>query len=385
MKIIDELAEMARTRPQQLKAKKQQGLKLVGHTGRFVPEEIIRAAGATPYYLCRGGEPEAPEAVLPYMLRFMDPFSRAQIGYHLLGMDPVMPMLDLIIAQCEDCHMTRLADMLEYFKLPVIKLGVPPDWKKSIARDYYFKQLIKLKEKMEALTGCTITESRLKTAIETMNRMRRLLCGIGELRKKQKPALSGSTFLRLHHLTFYVDDATLLPMLEALYDTLEKASSPLTGDEPRLLLAGNVVACGDYMVPDLIERSGGQIVAEFMDRGHRYSHWPVSLQGDLMTNLCDCYYLNRVPPTVFQPAWEERQHYLDRLIEDYRIDGVIWYQLAFDEIHNMEYAVLSKELQKRKLPMLKLESAYEYTREAMGPLTTRIESFIASVKQRGGK
>ena len=119
-----------------------------------------------------------------------------------------------------------------------------------------------------------------------------------------------------------------------------------------------------------------------MDRGHRYSQWNVKTQGDLLENLCDCYYLDRVPPTVFQPAWQERQDHLDSLIADYRIDGVVWYQLAFDEIHNMEYAVLAQELEKRHIPLLKLESAYEYTREAMGPLTTRVESYVSAIGQR---
>jgi benzoyl-CoA reductase/2-hydroxyglutaryl-CoA dehydratase subunit BcrC/BadD/HgdB len=34
------------------------------------------------------------------------------------------------------------------------------------------------------------------------------------------------------------------------------------------------------------------------------------------------------------------------------------------------------------VPLLKLESSYEYSREAVGPLTTRIESFIETVRQR---
>ena len=46
MKIIDELADLARTRPEQLRACQAKGQKLVGYTGRFVPEELIRAAGA---------------------------------------------------------------------------------------------------------------------------------------------------------------------------------------------------------------------------------------------------------------------------------------------------------------------------------------------------
>jgi benzoyl-CoA reductase/2-hydroxyglutaryl-CoA dehydratase subunit BcrC/BadD/HgdB len=71
------------------------------------------------------------------------------------------------------------------------------------------------------------------------------------------------------------------------------------------------------------------------------------------------------------------------LIKEYRIDAVVWYQLSFDEIYDMEYTCLAKWLGEMKMPCLKLESSYEYSREAMGPLMTRIESFVESVK--GGK
>ena len=96
MSVLDKIVTDSKAHPARLRMAKQNSRKLVGYTGRFVPEEIIRAVGAIPHYLCRGGEPEAPEAVLPYMLRFMSPYSRAQIGYHLMGMDPVMKLLIII-------------------------------------------------------------------------------------------------------------------------------------------------------------------------------------------------------------------------------------------------------------------------------------------------
>ena len=87
MEILKHLAEAARTRPEELKRRKREGTRLVGYTGRFVPEELIYASGALPYLLCRGGEPDPPEAALPYMLRVISPYARAQIGYHLLGLE----------------------------------------------------------------------------------------------------------------------------------------------------------------------------------------------------------------------------------------------------------------------------------------------------------
>jgi len=52
-------------------------MEMIGYTERFFTEELIYAAGAIPQLICHGGEPEPPEAVLPYLLRFMNPFARA--------------------------------------------------------------------------------------------------------------------------------------------------------------------------------------------------------------------------------------------------------------------------------------------------------------------
>ena len=73
---------------------------------------------------------------------------------------------------------------------------------------------------------------------------------------------------------------------------------------------------------------------------------------------------------------------MKKLIKDFNIEGVIWYQLSFEEIYNMESAIVAKSMEEMKISFLKLESSYEYAREAMGPLRTRVESFIESIKQK---
>lgn len=384
MNILEELAQIARHRPEELKKRKEYGKKLIGYIGRFVPEELIHAAGAVPYLLCRGGEPGPPEAVLPYMLRFMSPYDRAQIGYYLLGMDPVVPMLDLIVIQSSDCHESRLADVFEYLKLPTARLGVPPDWKKSLSRDYYQKRLAWLRERLEALTGSTISDEKLRGATESINRIRELLRKIKLLRKKQPPPVGGYDFIRLNHCSFYCDPEELTGRLDDIYEQLQNGKSPFAEEAPRILLAGHVVSVGDYVAPKLIEDSGGVIVAEFLDEGMRQCAWNVKTEGDLMRNLGETYYLERTPPSVFQPAWEERTEVIKKLVRDFSIDGVIWYQISFEEIYDMESSIVSRDMEEMKIPFLKLESSYEYAREAMGPLITRVESFIESIKQKRG-
>jgi benzoyl-CoA reductase/2-hydroxyglutaryl-CoA dehydratase subunit BcrC/BadD/HgdB len=382
LETMAELAQIARTRPEKLKERKADGVKVVGYIGRFVPEELIYASGAVPYLLCRGGQPEPPDAVIPYMLRFMSPYGRSQIGYHLLGIDPVVPLLDLIVAQCSDCHESRLADLFEYFKLPTMRLGVPQDWEKALSRDYYYKELARLKKNLEALTGNKITEAKLKAATESINNVRDVLAKINDLRKKQPPPLGGDDFIKLNHYSFYGDPETTLSKLSQLYGELQKAKSPFSPQTPRLLMAGHVVGVGDYVVPKLIEDLGGVVVAEFLDEGMRHHDSKVKANGDMMAALGKSYYLERTPPSLFQPAWEKRTAVIKKLIKDYDIDGVIWYQLSFEEVYDLECSVVAKAMDEMNIPLLKLESSYEYSREAVGPLTTRIESFIATVRQR---
>jgi benzoyl-CoA reductase/2-hydroxyglutaryl-CoA dehydratase subunit BcrC/BadD/HgdB len=377
---IKETVEAGRTWPERLKSAQAEGSRLVGYTGRFVPAELIRAAGAKPYAICRGGEGEAVEAVLPYMLQFLNPYARAQIGYHMLGLDPVMPMLDLVLAQCDDCHMVRLADMFEFMKLPTFRVGVPPDWKKEISREYYLASLMKAKARLEELAGQAVSETSLKAAVESANTVRRELSRLDSLREDDPPVISGLDFIRLNHAAFYWEPDPFAEKLAQIHDAAGETHLPAASDAPRLLLAGHVVAMGDYTVPRLVESCGGRIVAEFLDEGMQHHDRQVSTEGDLMQNLADAYFSGRVPPSIFQPAWAERRAALMERIRQRRVDGVIWYQLAFDEIYNLEYAVVAKALAEAGIPLIKLESSYEYAREAMGPLTTRIESFIDSLK-----
>jgi len=75
---------------------------------------------------------------------------------------------------------------------------------------------------------------------------------------------------------------------------------------------------------------------------------------------------------------------MKKLMADFNIDGVIWYQLSFEEIYDMECSIISRAMDEIKMPFLKLESSFEYSRESMGPLITRVESFIESIKGKRG-
>jgi benzoyl-CoA reductase/2-hydroxyglutaryl-CoA dehydratase subunit BcrC/BadD/HgdB len=117
-----------------------------------------------------------------------------------------------------------------------------------------------------------------------------------------------------------------------------------------------------------------------LDEGLRPFKWDIDTQGDMIRSFGETMFVKKTPINIFQPAWEERFAYLKQLIKDYGVDAVIWYQLTFDEIYDLECTCVSRWLGEMKIPMLKLETSYDYSKEVIGPLKTKVESFLDSLK-----
>ena len=379
--IMQELDKLSSKRPLEIVKSKKTGKQVVEYFGDYIPEPWIVAAGMTPYLICRGGDPQPPEATLDYMLRFMNPLAATMVGSYLMNLDPVMPVADCVAIQQSDCHYGRMSEILEYKGVPVYKVGVPADNVIGISQQYYRSELRQFREKLEEVCGHKISDEAIREAYAKFNKINELLRKIDELRKQDNPPITFSDFIKLNHYTYRMNYDDSISALEKVYAELKDAPGAHSADAPRILIMGRAVALGDYMVPNIIESAGGSIVCEFLDEAIRTFNCDISTEGDVVEAFAEAIYDKKVPITIFQPAWDSRFEHLKKLISDYRIDGVLWYQLAFDEIYDMEFTVLRAKLAEMGIPVMKLESSYEYSREAMAPLTTRLESFVESIKE----
>ena len=120
------------------------------------------------------------------------------------------------------------------------------------------------------------------------------------------------------------------------------------------------------------------VVEEFAE-GIRPYWESVKLNDDLLSSLADCYFTRRVPPAWFRPG-RERLDSLVKLAKDFNVDGVVWYQLMYRESYKVESYYFPDILKREAgLPMLVVESDYDAA-EA-GPLRTRIETFIETIRR----
>jgi benzoyl-CoA reductase/2-hydroxyglutaryl-CoA dehydratase subunit BcrC/BadD/HgdB len=103
-----------------------------------------------------------------------------------------------------------------------------------------------------------------------------------------------------------------------------------------------------------------------------------------MENLARRYYSKKSKDVYKYPWGEELLSVYSGLVDDFKVDGVLWYQLMYMEAQSMLGYVVNKRLKQRGIPAMTIQSEYDFT-SRIEAVKTRIETFIEVVKQSKGK
>jgi len=375
----ERLAIHLRDRPAQLRDLKEKGVKIIGcFPGNYVPEELIYASGAVPLCLVHGGSPQTADAALSVVPHVICPFARAQIGERLLK-NPYYSMIDMLVAPITCQHLKKVAEVWEYHgDLEIFKLGIPHQHNNDFELEYFTDRLIALKDRLQTFTGNEITNKRISGAIDLYNKMRELLRKISVIRRTSPSLVSALDFIKLNHASFYADPAFMVEILDSVYQELKGKQQATKTDRPRILLVGPNIGYGDYMVLELVRAAGGEIVIEEVCEGIRYYWNKIENKGDLFQSLARGYLVDRVPCAFMRNSAKKRLDFTLKLIKDFNVSGVIWYELLCCETYDSESYFFTQKLGEQNIPVLILES--DYSTAATGQLKTRIEAFIEILK-----
>ncbi len=374
------LAAHLEDRPAHLRKAKENGVKIIGYfPGNYVPEEIIYASGAIPVCLCDGGSSQPADTALSVVPHIICPFSRAQIGERILKTKPYYDLLDMVVAPITCQHLKKVAEIWEYHgDIEIFKLGVPHQTDGDSELEYYNARLHVLKERIESFTESEITNEKIREAIDLYNRLREHLKNISLMRRDPDPPLSGLDFARLNHASFYADPAFMVEILGSLHGELKKKRSVNTSSKPRLMLAGPNLARGDYNILELIQAAGGEIVIEEICEGIRYYWYQIENNGDPLKSLAKGYLRDRIPCAFMRSSTKKRLDFTFKLVTDFNVSGVIWYELLCCETYDQESYFLDKKMKELDIPMLIVESDYHVV--DAGPLRNRLDAFMEMVK-----
>jgi len=352
----------------------------VGTLCHFVPEELVRAAGAVPFRLCGGSH--AASKMVDHLLpgRFC-PLVKATWGWSMTK-DDLWERLQAIISPTTCDAKLKLGELLAQDR-PVWMLEVPATTETPQSRRLWFDSLQHLRRKLEGLTGQKVTAARLKEAVEAADSKREVIRGLYRLSLEPDPPLWGREILLVASLSFMDDPERWLTqahaLLEAARSKVDRSATPCR--RPRLLLTGLPTAWPYFKLPRLMESVGGRMVVDEVCFGTK-TMWdaigPVSggvtaqlsrIANGYLAHACACF-----SPNLGRLAK------LRQFIREFNVEGVVYTTLPGCQVYGMETPRIKQTLEDDGMPMLIIES--DYGQEDWGPLSIRMEAFLELVEGR---
>ncbi|ACH39053.1 (R)-2-hydroxyacyl-CoA dehydratase YjiM [Citrifermentans bemidjiense Bem] len=379
---FEEIATLRERNALALKEAKESGLKVVGTYCLYSPTELIVAAGAIPVSLCGTSQTPiaAAEKVLP---RSLCPLIKSSYGFAITDTCPFFHFSDMLVAETTCDGKKKMYELLGEMKpLHLMQL---PQIQDEAALDYWMVELKRLIARLEGEFGVEITRERLASAIELVNEERRSLQALQDVSKLKPTPISGSDLLTvLHNRGFCVDKEQAIELLDRLTAELAERSgkgiSPYDERTPRILLTGVPVGLGSDKVVRLIEESGGCVVC-FESCGGYKKVDRVEATDDPLRAIAEKYL--RIPCSCMSPN-HRRLELLDRLADEFQVDGIIDLTWQGCHTYNIESYAVKRHLQQgSQLPFLQIET--DYSESDTQQLKVRIEAFLEMIGRRRAK
>ncbi|SFM52689.1 double-cubane-cluster-containing anaerobic reductase [Thermodesulforhabdus norvegica] len=374
------ISEIHGLRIKELQEAKNNGRKVIGTFCIFVPEELVLAAQAIQVGLCAGAETgrELAEQVLP---RNTCALIKSFVGFKLSRLCPFIESCDLIVGETTCDGKKKAYEIFEQY-VPLFVMEVP-QMKRDADRELWKSEIYRFKSVLEDLTGSWITAESLAKGIKTVNRRRRVLQRLNELRKAVPAPISGRDALLVHQISFYDDPERFTNKISILCDELEKRISAKEGvvpeGTPRILLSGCPMAIPNWKLPYVIESSGAVVVVEESCVGTRNISHLVEENGksvdDMIDNIVDRYM--KIDCACFTPN-RERLNNVVSLAKAYKVDGVIHYSLTFCQLYETEAFKIGRALEKEGIPFLSIST--DYSMEDVEQLKNRVEAFVEMIR-----
>ncbi len=355
-----------------IRAWKEQGKKVIGFLCCYVPEEIIHAAGMLPYRIRATGCTKSIHGDL-WMSNFSCSFARSCLEFAL---DGTYDFLDGLVGSDSCGQAQGLYDNWRFIAGPSFAhfLTVPRKNSDS-AISWYQKELADLIEMLEKFSAISITRESLQKAIRTYNETRRLLRELYELRRRDRPPITGvqSQSVVLAGMSMPRDRFN-----ELLSKTLAKIRDRALGSDyrARLMVIGSALDDPNFI--KIVEDQGALVVTDALCFGSRYFLEPVDMKGDVMFSLAKSY-LNRAICPRMMDQHMSLFNFIKDMVQRFNVDGIIYQKMQFCDLWGGEALFLERKLKEANIPVLGLQREHIITNKSQ--IATRVEAFMEMIRE----
>jgi len=337
-------------------------------SGVETPEEIIMAAGFTPYRLF--GDPtlqvdKANEHIPPTHCLW----TRNLLEQALRGLNEDIE--GLIAAHGCDRTNREFDIWHECLNLKFKYFLNTPLKRDEIARKFFINDIKELILQLESTFNLKISANKIKEAISKTNKIRRLLKELSEYRTKN--FILGSEFHKLVKKALQLDKDKTLNSLSAELEKLDDKSPLNLNNKKRVLLTGSDIDDTEFLV--FLEDLGFHIVIDDLCVGTKYFWHEIDEKEEPIKALAKYHLEKPIYSTKF-PSYD-RFDFLKKLTQTYKVNGVINVAQKFCEPVLYDHPYLNKKFKELEIPYLFVEATYN--RESYKQLSTRFSAFAEMI------
>lgn len=358
-----------------IKELKDSGKNIVGTFCTYTPKELIYAAGAIPVSLCSVSEETIPAAE-KHLPKNLCPLIKASYGYALTDKCPYMYFSDMIVGETTCDGKKKMYELLGELKDTYI-MQLPQTQDKERGMDLWKEEISRFKNKLEKKFETSISKEKISEAISQINDERKLLKEFYSMGKLTPPPLSGYEMHKVLNGVSYTFDKKqqnkkIREIIENLKEIDKNKSSKVSVEAPRILITGCPIGGVAEKIIKPIEEAGAVVVSYENCGGAKNLDRLVDETIDPIQALAEKYI--SIPCSVMSPN-TDREDLLKRLIDEYKVDGVVEVILQACHTYNVETHQIKRVVTKNKeIPYMSLET--DYSTGDAGQVKTRIEAFI---------
>jgi bzd-type benzoyl-CoA reductase N subunit len=351
---------------------KERGGKVVGYFCSMLPEEMFMAAGLLPVRMRATGS-TSPDSGDAYFTNINCSFVRHCFSVALEG---GFDFLDgvVVINSCDQIR--RIYDnWLRKVDTPFIEIVALPRKGGPDQVKWFTEEFRRLSDRLEDHFGVEITSDALHEAIAVTNETRRLQRELYELRKRDRPPVTGAETLAVMVAGTAMPKAMYNDLLRELLE--EVRDRQVEGRyRARLMVTGGILDDPSWIAA--VEEIGGLVVTDGTCFGGRLMSSGIDEEaGDPLAALAQYYLADRPSCPRMIDTQVKRKDFTVEMARAFGCDGIIGEKMMFCDMWQVEQFMLTMDLQEEEIPFLTLER--EYVTSGTGQLKTRVQAFIESM------
>jgi benzoyl-CoA reductase/2-hydroxyglutaryl-CoA dehydratase subunit BcrC/BadD/HgdB len=376
---LNSLSEMIRLTspfPESITVKdwKAAGKKVIGWFNPYVPEEIVHAAGMLPFEITGNNEPVQMQGAEAHM--YSNSCSKIRTCWQM-QLDGHYGFLDGAVFCCFCDQDRRLSEVWEYYnKLPYMDNLYAPRRRDEVGVKLYQADLEEFRNRLSKYLICRIPDQHIADSIRIYNRGRELMKQLYELRKRDRPPVTGAEALEVSKAAARLPRERFNELMEQLLDEIQRTGREIK-KAMRLMIIGNDLHNTTQIAN--LETLDAVVVADEMNCGIRYAWGQVDTQLPPMEALARYYVLGR-PVDMHNWNSDGRLKFIGEMAEQYKVDGIVSEIVRFCTYNGWDKYDLKKLMEKRGLPILDID--LEYGHPAGAQVKIRAEAFMEMLETR---